>query len=338
MGLSVREPWSATPSRRPPLANAGICRSDDLDVFREHVNDLFYPARIETLHPRARLEGAWLSGIRLRHLTLGFLRFGADTSLDCGALGYYHVNVPYAGQVQSVCGERHEVARPGVGTCYTPVADAVLPRWSADAAKLCIKIPRQSLESELEGLLGHPVSSWVDFRFTIDYATPAAQSWLATLGLLLTELERSGSLVRASTPYREHLERLVIGGLLLAQPNEFTAELRSGQRSARPRTVGRVVALIEEHPERHYTLADLARHAGVSARRLQQGFREHVGMTPLEFLRETRLEHARRDLLDGEASVTDVALRWGFNHLGRFAKAYRRRFGTLPSETRRRLD
>jgi AraC-like DNA-binding protein len=338
MGPSAREPWSATPPRRPPLANAGICRSDDLDVFRAHVNDLFYPARVETLHPRARLEGAWLSGVRLRHLTLGFVRFGADTSVDCGPLGYYHVNVPYAGRVESVCGERHEVARAGVGTCYTPVRHTVLPRWSADAAKLCIKIPRESLESELEGLLGRPVSSWVDFQFAVDYATPAAQSWLATLGLLLAELDRSGSLVHASTPYREHLERLVIGGLLLAQPNEFTAELESGQRPARPRTVSRVVALIEEHPERHYTVADLARHAGVSARRLQQGFREHVGMTPLEFHRATRLERARRDLVDGEGSVTDVALRWGFKHLGRFAEAYRERFGKLPSQTRRLDD
>jgi AraC-like DNA-binding protein len=338
MGPPALEPWSATPSRRPPLANVGVCRSDDLDVFRAHVNDLFYPARVETLRPRARLEGAWLSGIRLRHLTLGFVRVGADTSVDCGPLGYYHVNVPYAGRVQSACGEREEVARPGVGTCYTPAPYTVLPRWSADAAKLCIKIPRESLESELEGLLGHPVSSWVDFRFAVDYSTPAARSWLATLGLLLAELERPGSLVQASTPYREHLERLVIGGLLLAQPNEFTAELRFGQRPARPRTVGRVVALIEEHPERHYTVGDLARHAGVSARRLQQGFREHVGMTPMEFVRATRLERARRDLREGDGSVTDVALRWGFNHPGRFADAYRDRFGELPSETRRGLD
>jgi transcriptional regulator GlxA family with amidase domain len=99
-----------------------------------------------------------------------------------------------------------------------------------------------------------------------------------------------------------------------------------------------VVALVEEHPERHYSVADLARHAGVSARRLQQGFREHVGMTPIEFLRATRLERAHQDLVDGEVSVTDVALRWGFNHLGRFAEAYQERFGTLPSKTRRGLD
>lgn len=38
------------------------------------------------------------------------------------------------------------------------------------------------------------------------------------------------------------------------------------------------------------------------------------------------------------ASVTDVAVRWGFFHLGRFAQQYRERFGVLPSETVRRTS
>jgi AraC-like DNA-binding protein len=58
-------------------------------------------------------------------------------------------------------------------------------------------------------------------------------------------------------------------------------------------------------------------------------------MTPTEYLRRTRLERAHRDLLDGEDSVTGIALRWGFPHLSRFADAYRRQYGVLPSDTRR---
>jgi AraC-like DNA-binding protein len=48
------------------------------------------------------------------------------------------------------------------------------------------------------------------------------------------------------------------------------------------------------------------------------------------------MERARRDLLaaDPQAdSVTDIAARWGFFHLGRFSQAYRCAYSELPSQT-----
>jgi AraC-like DNA-binding protein len=325
----LRAPWSAL------LARLGICRSSDLNVFRDRLNAMFYPARVETLHARARLQDAFLSGARLTHLTVGFVRFGAETSVDPGPLGSYHVNVALAGRVESVCGQRRAVASPSHAAVFTPEQRTTLPRWAPDAMQLCIKIRRASLESELSGLIGRPVRTSVDFELAYPLSTPAARSWLSTLGLLLTELDRPGSLAAASVVHREHLERLVISGLLLSHCNEFTDELMAPARPLRPRTVARAIAMIEEHPEAQHTITDLARHAGVSARRLQQGFREHVGMTPTQFLRTTRLQRAHRDLLDGEDAVTDVALRWGFRHLSRFAQTYRHQYGVLPSETRR---
>ena len=63
---------------------------------------------------------------------------------------------------------------------------------------------------------------------------------------------------------------------------------------------------------------DRVRVAGVGARALQAGFRETVGMTPLAYLRKVRLDRVRAELMEtaGERSVTDVALRCGFTHLG----------------------
>ena len=52
-------------------------------------------------------------------------------------------------------------------------------------------------------------------------------------------------------------------------------------------------------------------------------------------LRAARFERARDELRrsEPEATVTDVATRWGFDHMGRFAVEYRRRFGESPSQT-----
>jgi transcriptional regulator GlxA family with amidase domain len=85
-------------------------------------------------------------------------------------------------------------------------------------------------------------------------------------------------------------------------------------------------------------VADLARAAGVSVRTVYRASARHLGGPPMTRLRDSRLEHVRRRLLEaapGE-TVTSVAMEWGFLHLGRFSSLYRRRFGELPSQTLRR--
>ncbi len=85
--------------------------------------------------------------------------------------------------------------------------------------------------------------------------------------------------------------------------------------------------------------AELARLAGTSVRQLHEGFRRHLGLSPMVYLREVRLMRAHEDLVaadQGLRSVSDVAYRWGFGHPGRFAADYRRRYGQLPSDTLRR--
>ncbi|HJS32464.1 MAG TPA: helix-turn-helix domain-containing protein, partial [Alphaproteobacteria bacterium] len=59
------------------------------------------------------------------------------------------------------------------------------------------------------------------------------------------------------------------------------------------------------------------------------------GVSPMQYLRNARYAKIRGDLVraDGEAGVTEVALRWGITHMGRFSIEYRRRFGESPSQT-----
>ncbi len=84
------------------------------------------------------------------------------------------------------------------------------------------------------------------------------------------------------------------------------------------------------------TVADMCAHAGVSERTLQYSFRDQLDMTPVAYLRVMRLNQARLDLsfpARRDLTVTEVAMRWGFLHLGRFAQAYRALFHETPSQT-----
>jgi AraC-like DNA-binding protein/TolB-like protein len=105
-----------------------------------------------------------------------------------------------------------------------------------------------------------------------------------------------------------------------------------------PRDLKKAIERLEAEPERQWRLCDLAVLCGVSPRTLQKHFRLFLGSTPRTFLRELRFDQARQGLLVGcdETRVTEIATRSGFDHFGRFATEYRRRYGETPSTTLRR--
>jgi AraC-like DNA-binding protein len=78
-------------------------------------------------------------------------------------------------------------------------------------------------------------------------------------------------------------------------------------------------------------LLDLAEQVGMSERTLRRGFRELFQTTALGYLTQQRLIQAEQLLRQGN-SVSEVARRVGYGHLGRFAAAFRRQFGITPSE------
>ncbi len=139
-----------------------------------------------------------------------------------------------------------------------------------------------------------------------------------------------------STPLAAaHFEQVLISGLLSAQPNN-TLLAASGTAPPTSRTVRRALNLISARPEHPWRVAELATEVEVSPRTLQQAFQRERGTSPLEELRRSRLVRAHADLLAGSpesTTVTEVACRWGFFHLGRFAQTYRASYAESPSQT-----
>lgn len=84
------------------------------------------------------------------------------------------------------------------------------------------------------------------------------------------------------------------------------------------------------------SVAQLVEQSGVSRRTLFRGFKEHWGLSPLQFARQCRFERVHQDLIarsPNNTRVIDVAYEWGFYHLGQFARDYKLRFGQSPSQT-----
>src|SRR5712664_2838170 len=113
---------------------------------------------------------------------------------------------------------------------------------------------------------------------------------------------------------------------------------RPSSKSLLPRGVRRALDPMRANVGRDWSVTELAGVAGVSSRTLQRQFRIFLGKAPRAALRDIRFDSARRELLRrlSDAKVTDVALRYGLAHCGRFSVEYRRRYGETPSQTLKR--
>lgn len=126
----------------------------------------------------------------------------------------------------------------------------------------------------------------------------------------------------------------------------FMVALRNGCKSISPppelRVTRRVQRLkqardyLTEHLHETISMADLCGEMGMSRRGVEMLFKDSLGIGPNTFLRHQRLSGTRRALLTAprlSGTVKQIALAWGFWHLGHFAREYRELFGENPSMT-----
>ena len=104
----------------------------------------------------------------------------------------------------------------------------------------------------------------------------------------------------------------------------------------RSRALRMTMEWMDETDELPLTVMDLCRKTGFSAPTLYRAFSEEFGVGPKRYLHARRLAGVRRDLKSPHTakSISEIAARWGFWHMGKFAADYRRQFGELPSDTR----
>ncbi|WP_460790248.1 AraC family transcriptional regulator [Nocardioides maradonensis] len=312
-----------------------VLRTSNIDEFRANVARFLTPHRLAPLGPAGPVE-ADLAMVDLGPVSLVYGRnAGAELRVQLTEqVDYYDVNLALSGHNLLVTGD--EQTRVDATT-----AGIISPRMMAEMqlsdgyGQLHVRIERHALERHLEELIDRPVAGPIRFAPAMDLATPAAESWSQAVRLLVRDLEDPAGL--AGTGENNPWSRFLMSGLLLAQPHNYTDQLVDRQGVRRPLPLKRVIDLIESDPAGDHSVESLARIAGVSPRSLQRHFHEHVGATPRDYVRRVRLARAHDDLLAAGpgTTVADIALRWGFAHVPRFAAAYQDRYGEAPSQTLR---
>jgi AraC-like DNA-binding protein len=88
------------------------------------------------------------------------------------------------------------------------------------------------------------------------------------------------------------------------------------------------------HFDKPWSIALLAREAGLNQMKLKSGFKHLFGATLFGYLSDIRMEEARRLLVQEKLYVGEVAEKIGYQHPHHFTKAFRKKFGILPSALR----
>ena len=328
-------------ARRPRTPGVGrpavtVSTATAPDEAEAAVAEVYLPNRLQPVG--AGQLSMRLAALRLGATTVGQLGYGRRVRLVTEEARHIHINTPLVGAVVSRVGRSAPLVTTSESAAVFPEGAPAGIEWSSDAVQLCVMIPRSTLETELEELVGRALKRPLRLPFHLSLTTAEGRVWRSVMDVLARELAGRGRLLAHPSAGRQ-LERTLLDALLLGHAHPYIQELDSPDAPAVPVAIARAVDLLHERPAEPWSSTVLARAVHVSLRSLQGGFRKHVGKPPMTYLRDLRLRGINRELAKatpGTTTVEAVAYGWGMVHMGRFAAAYRRTFGEAPSQTLKR--
>jgi AraC-like DNA-binding protein len=296
-------------------------------------------AELKRAYPLRRVESAGgdvpfqaiVNRVQLLSVTLHYCRFDTPTRVDFG---------PMPGFRQLFClSGSGEIRVDGCRARIDADATGIISPGSPSEASfgdfyqhLVVQIAEDEARRKAEMLLGQPINPDFDGPTVVPVAGSGLQRLKAValaLACQFSHADAGNDLVILA------LEQALISAFLFENRSAFSTVAAHQPRLAGRGDIARLEDYIHAHWDRPLLIEDVAVACGVSVRSVFLRFKQARSVSPHTYLRNVRLDNARRLLLDRQCqlSVIDVGFRCGFASLGHFARRYRERFGELPSTT-----
>lgn len=310
-----------------------VLRTRDLDEARaavaarycDHILNMDAGGDLDVTHNHVR--GA--------HVSLNLLSYGAEVSINPGELqDFYLLQMPLSGAAQINHRGEEVSASDTCATILNPDRPTEMI-WKAGCRKLMVQIDASFLDRVAAEAVGTALPGPVRFDPCVDL-TGARGGHLRRLSLAIAQGIDSGLVEFARQDLSQiSIERDITLALLEAQPSNVSHLFKAADAAPAAYYVRRAVDFVQSTLHDALTLDDIAAAAQVHPRTLQAAFKQQMGCTPMQFLRNIRLDQARYFLLQRQKRlhVGQIAYDCGYTHLGRFSRDYRARFGQTPRET-----
>jgi AraC-like DNA-binding protein len=270
-------------------------------------------------------------------ITLSADRFATQVALNGDGVDSFCFYSILCGKVQLTWSE-HEPTLAGTDGAVFRGFPGLKVLTSDVNARRSFWIEAGTLEHALESMLGDSLRKPLEFAPRVDWSSGLAASLKSQIDFLVQDATRldgvAGNPV-ALASFTDLILSLILRGV---RHNHLELLENRGRLGAVPVYVRRAEEFMHTNAAMPIRMEQVADAAGCSVRTLGAVFRRFRETTPLAALHAIRLDEVQAELSRGATigSVANVVYRYGFTNLGRFASAYRLRFGAAPSETRKR--
>jgi AraC-like DNA-binding protein len=318
------------PSRSALLSNFPVLRTSDPELARERLA----PLGLQSFD-MARSEKAF--GVRANHLqmtTLGlsYCAYNNDVTLGFKEASFVRQIFSLDGVGRYTAGGQCGEIMPGSWTPILPACTPVKVEFKPGYRQLLLRIEFDALLRNLSALIGQEVSGNLVFD-EAEERQPAMHALRRRIFQFASDFNERG--IYFSELAAAEVERMVIMKFLMCHRHNYTHLLLREPLPATSSAVRLVEEFIEANWDKPVDIEAMSAVAKISARSLFRQFKKDRGYSPADFAKRIRLNRALEMLeQSGEGiSVTQIALKCGFQNPGHFAGDFRVAFGELPSQT-----
>jgi len=316
----------------PLLERQSIFHSRDAEETRAFLRGKEF--RLDVTPRDARRLDVRINGVYLPGAFIGYIQYGSQVTVRATpARDDYWIQLPVRGCIETTTGHASVACDADHAAVCAPMQENVL-RSQAGSARFNVSLTRGAMARQLTALLGDVPRQAVAFEPRVDLTTGYGRSLARLIHFAVAELESEDSMLwEPSAMVR--LEELLITGLLLSHPHNYSEALRRRDRPVAPRDVKRAIDYIQAHLSDGLSIAEIVEQTRVPGRTLFKHFRDFTGVSPMRYLSNARFERVREALRESQPgeTVSQIAMRHGFTHMGRFSVQYRERFAEAPSST-----
>jgi AraC-like DNA-binding protein len=172
----------------------------------------------------------------------------------------------------------------------------------------------------------------------IEPAPPTPDVYVAALDLPLVGAVQRFLLALESESERGMLAPIYLREIVyrLLRSEQRTWLMEGAAREIQGNAITAAIAFMRQEMDQPLTVRDLAEAVSMSESGFAHLFKATIGVSPLQFLKQMRLEHARKSLLSG-SNVSEAANSVGYASLSHFISEFKRHFGESPKAYAQRL-
>lgn len=270
--------------------------------------------------------------VEVGDLSFMLLRYGAAVHIAPGALhDFYLFQVPVQGKSAIGVGKHTVIADQNTATIISPKLGLQLD-WEEDCEQFLIKIPKTLLDEACMQLLDIAPEEQIQFHPQYQINSAHGAAWQHQVSTVLSYATPEHQF---PSQWLKNHELSLLQHLLLTQPNNYSRYFHHTSRMTGQRRLRLARHYIKQNIGENLKLEDIARACESSVRSLTEAFRVQLNTSPTQYIRKVRLEAVRQELMKAKpsAQITEIAIRLGFNHLGRFSAWYKEAYDESPYET-----